>query len=366
MEDAGYRAVIIRCEPTQKQKKLIDKNLQAVSKMTGISRFEFQKLLYHRFKEQGFDVSSRLIDLMVQRCGKTLFANKVLPLDERNYRIVKKDGAWFAEIQLRSAKNSRKEAKELIPIYRSKNKYYENVPEGSVFPAILFKQGADYFIAVTIPVEKRYEENRKTVYCGIDLNQRKHAASFYNPDTGVFEKNLFFDLSPIDRKIKEVQRKISAVQRGKRYSEMSEEEVQKIRELHETIRKVIEKGHGDFIAKLLKVADEYWEAGYNVVFVLEDLTGITKRVEKEYASFNRWLHSQWCYRKFAAMIDCRHYPVIFVDPRDTSKKCHRCGGELKIHGKHKRLVDCPHCGLKDFNRDLNAARNLVKKHLSTS
>ena len=48
-----------------------------------------------------------------------------------------------------------------------------------------------------------------------------------------------------------------------------------------------------------------------------------------------------------------------INPAGTSKKCHRCGAEVEIHGKHGRLITCPVCDLKDFNRDLNAARNIA-------
>ncbi|AKG92328.1 transposase [Geoglobus ahangari] len=359
----NYRAITLRLEPTKKQKRLLERNLQTVVKMLEISRYEFQKQIYHKFKEEQFDVSSRLLDLMVQRISKSLMSNKVLPLDERNYKFVNPSGrGWFIEVLLRSAKGrSRKEAKELIPICRTDNKYYSDIIDGTAYPAVIYQQGDDYFLTVTIPVEKRWEDERPVVVIGIDLNQRKHAASLYNPETGRFEWNTFFDLEPVDRKIKEIQRKISQIQRGRKPTELTEEEREQINKLYERIRKVIDKGHGDFIRKLLEVADAYWEKGYDVVFAVEELKGITKRAGKDYAPFNRWLHSQWCYRRFGILLDSRQYEVVEVSPAYTSKLCHRCGSEVKIHGKHKRLITCPSCGLKDFSRDLNSARNIAIK-----
>jgi transposase len=34
---------------------------------------------------------------------------------------------------------------------------------------------------------------------------------------------------------------------------------------------------------------------------------------------------------------------------------------VKIYGKHERLIACEKCGYKDYNRDLNSARNIAKK-----
>ena len=139
------------------------------------------------------------------------------------------------------------------------------------------------------------------------------------------------------------------------------DEKKRIQDLYLVIKEVIKKAHGDFISRLIDVADKYWREGFNVIFVLEDLKGITKRIEKIHPSFNRWLHSQWCYRKFAVMLETKGYPVKYVEPKDTSKICHRCGKQGKTYGKHKRLFKCNYCGLKDFNRDLNAARNIALK-----
>lgn len=33
----------------------------------------------------------------------------------------------------------------------------------------------------------------------------------------------------------------------------------------------------------------------------------------------------------------------------------------EIYGDHERLFKCPSCGLKDYNRDLNAARNIASR-----
>jgi transposase len=50
--------------------------------------------------------------------------------------------------------------------------------------------------------------------------------------------------------------------------------------------------------------------------------------------------------------------VVFVDPKDTSKMCSRCGDIRDNLTLWERNYNCPNCGLST-NRDLNAARNIL-------
>jgi len=359
MEKEGYRAITLRCEPNRYERMLLNANLLAVTRLTEVSKIEFQKLLYHKFKDEKLDIASRVIDLMLQRSARTLMANKLLPIDDRIYKFKKENGAWFLDILLKKGRQGGKSERVLIPIYKSDCSYYGDILDEASYPGTIYKQGDDFFVCVTIPVAKNYEEARPTVYCGIDLNQRKHAATFLVPAPSKYDGTVFFDLEPIDKLLKKLQQEISDVQKGRRNNALTDEERALIKALYQKRDKIIEKGHGDFIRKLMAIADRYWAEGYNVVFNLEDLKGITRQATKSYAPFNRWLHSQWCYRKFGVMLETKKYPVEYVDARNTSRYCHICHTEGVINGKHKRMFNCPKCGLHDFSRDLNAARNIA-------
>ena len=352
-----YKSVVLRLVPTPREEKILEHNLLKVSKFLEVSKREFQNALYAKIRETIPDMHASAVTLLTQRFTNTVMSNLIYPLGDRNncnYKFIKENGWYKIEVRFKPKE------KVVIPIARSDCRYYSDILDGAIYPGFIFKEGDNYFVSISIPFKRRWEEGRPTVYIGIDLNQRKHAASLYNPQTGKYERNLFFDLKPVDRKVKVLQRKITAIQKGKSNSQLTEEERKKINKLYEAIRKVIQKGHGDFIAKLIEVADEYWERGYNVVFVLEELKGITKRAGKSYAPFNHWLHSQWCYRKFGVMLEAKPYRVVYVKPKDTSKLCHKCGSEVKIYGKHNRLIKCEVCGYRDFSRDLNAARNIAR------
>ena len=51
--------------------------------------------------------------------------------------------------------------------------------------------------------------------------------------------------------------------------------------------------------------------------------------------------------------------LIEVDPTNTSQECSNCG-TMVPKGLHERVHDCPRCGVI-VDRDLNAARNLLKR-----
>lgn len=61
--------------------------------------------------------------------------------------------------------------------------------------------------------------------------------------------------------------------------------------------------------------------------------------------------------------ECAGRTVIKVDPRNTTQMCSGCG-EIVRKGLHVRVHDCPHCGLR-LDRDLNAAKNILSRGLST-
>lgn len=57
-----------------------------------------------------------------------------------------------------------------------------------------------------------------------------------------------------------------------------------------------------------------------------------------------------------------HTPLVFVDPRNTSQLCCRCGTHVQKELSERRH-ECPQCGLH-LSRDLNAAVNILSRGLS--
>lgn len=53
--------------------------------------------------------------------------------------------------------------------------------------------------------------------------------------------------------------------------------------------------------------------------------------------------------------------IVEVDAKNTSQICNRCGEKRKEKLKlSQRVFKCSHCNYKD-NRDINAARNILKR-----
>jgi len=91
---------------------------------------------------------------------------------------------------------------------------------------------------------------------------------------------------------------------------------------------------------------------------IENLKGLRRgKVGKRH---RKRLH-KWAYRdlinKIVYKAKLHGVPVVFVNPKGTSRTCSRCGAKGKIKS---RMFVCPKCGLK-LDRDLNASRNIAKR-----
>ena len=89
---------------------------------------------------------------------------------------------------------------------------------------------------------------------------------------------------------------------------------------------------------------------------LEDLKGIRGRttVRKK----QRATHHSWGFYQLAKFIEYKSMlvgvPVIYIDPRNTSRECFSCGYIDKFNRKTQSIFSCVRCG-HTINADLNAA-----------
>jgi putative transposase len=102
------------------------------------------------------------------------------------------------------------------------------------------------------------------------------------------------------------------------------------------------------------------------VVVLECLKGISRvrRGDDLHSRGSRRRINQWPFRLFQSQIAYKAawagVPVEFVDPRNTSNTCYRCGfvnRQLKVT---ERVWQCPQCGCH-LDCDLNAAVNIERR-----
>ncbi len=131
----------------------------------------------------------------------------------------------------------------------------------------------------------------------------------------------------------------------------------RIRELHRKARNIV-------IDSCWKIARtiilEAKKRGYAIV--MEDLTGLRASIIK-HGVVVRWKLEMFAYRKLQRALISKaieyNVPVIFVDPRDTSSTCSRCGSKLEYI---YRRGYCRKCGFI-ADRDVIGAMNILFKAL---
>jgi putative transposase len=325
-----YRTVILQAFPTPKQEKALRKAEESVFRFLELSRRELQKLLYHKFKDDG--IEPRMLSLLTQRFTGSLGEKAILCFDKDNSKFIRENGIWYVEVKLAKGRNAR----ERIPIAKSDNEYYDVIEDLSTFPFVVARENDKLFVYVSIPVEQQLNG----LVVGIDFNMGKWIASPYEG------KPLFFDVRKYEESIDELQRKI-----GRAYQKKDYERANK---LYQKITEIVKHAHGNFLKAI--------KERYGIcTLAIEDISTMFKLTEKDSTMINNWLYKKTAMRKFVLRAMAKGFNVVEVNPAGTTKTCYRCGSEVKVYGKRQRLIRCDNCGLKDYNRDLNAARNIAKK-----
>ena len=100
----------------------------------------------------------------------------------------------------------------------------------------------------------------------------------------------------------------------------------------------------------------------HAALVLEDLTHIRERVTVRQSQRNK--HHGWSFAQLRSFITYKALlmgvAVLFVDPRNTSRACAKCGFVEKRNRRSQAQFSCLRCG-HTTNADINAARNLATR-----
>ena len=120
------------------------------------------------------------------------------------------------------------------------------------------------------------------------------------------------------------------------------------------IRKIYNRAAKEIINKAKEVGA--------TIIVMEGLS--VHKEDKGSRELNGRIH-RWSYIRFQRILEYQaklhRLSVKYVDPRNTSKICPVCGGELDISPNERRLMKCQRCGLEE-DRDVIAVKNLVKRY----
>ena len=195
---------------------------------------------------------------------------------------------------------------------------------------------------VIIPLKQQIDLTKPNGYVALDLNET-NVTAYDGGEVKVFDltevKRLhhvyFKKRRSIQKKIRSLRTKVKVLAK---YREREKRRVNDV--LHKVSKRIVETFKGKAI-------------------ILEDLKGIRNRIDYG-RRLNRRLHS-WNFRRLQLFI---HYkanlnnrmPIFYVNPRDTSKVCPRCGGRIDSSPK------CPTCGL---DRHVAGAMNILAKYVGS-
>jgi len=182
----------------------------------------------------------------------------------------------------------------------------------------------------------------------LDLNLR-HTVSYEGSEVRRY-RTRFIDALGKRGRAEEIQRKYS---NRWRYNEKI---LDRVRNLHRRSRNIIVDWCRKLAEEIVLKAKKH---GYAIA--LEDLEGLRD-------SFNDnnkivWKLALFAYRKLQESIASKaieyNVPIVFVDPRNTSSTCPRCGSRIKYTG---RLGICHRCGFI-ADRDKVGAMNIWMRAL---
>jgi len=241
--------------------------------------------------------------------------------------IFKSKGKWFL-LKLKH----RKEYIEKFQKYKWKEVF------------VSYRNGKFY---VSIVFEVEYKPYFPQGAIGLDVNLVKLV--LYDGKKVRREDTPFVKALSLRAKAEEIQRKYPKRWRyNKRISN-------RVKSFHRRAKNMIIDESRKFAKELVLFALEKRYA-----ITLEELTGLIEEL-RSMNKQNRWktLHLDYRTLQNAIITKAIEYnvPVIFIDPRGTSKLCYRCGTELVFYG---RLGVCPRCGFM-ADRDKNAAMNIYKR-----
>lgn len=341
--ETSYRTVVIQLNPDREDERDLRKATESVFKFIGQSKFDLQKLLYAKFKDEPMP-SARSVALMVQRFTGAVGEKHMLPVDASTSKFIH-DKEWFLEASIRK-KSKEGFTRVRIPVSKTEVPYYADIEDMLGFPTVIVRENDKWFAYVSIKEKLPHTE----VNVGIDFNFSKWVAA---PSEG---QPLFFDATPYNKEVEDISRRIQRLQQAMRKSrdeEVSEQMDLQIKEQYGLRTAVVKRAHGNFLSAV--------EARFGKCnLVVERVSVLYRLTGKENRTTNNWLYKKTSLSQFQLRAMAHGFDVSEINPAYTSQACHRCGELGVVSGKNDRSFSCPACGLENYHRDLNAARNIAK------
>lgn len=213
--------------------------------------------------------------------------------------------------------------------------------------AKLFQRGEDWYVSlpVRIPQTPTVCDGEHT-FIGVDLGIVRHATAVF-PD-----RVVFFNGKPARQKREHF---ASLRHRYQVHHRTDKIKQQKGNESHW----MTDQNH-----KISRCIVDHATLYPNPAIVLERLDGIRNRVQGS-KKFNRMIAS-WTFRQLINFIAYKaareHIPVVFCDPRGTSKTCPKCNHATRSNRPDQSHFRCVACGYQ-ANADYVGAKNIAARGL---
>jgi IS605 OrfB family transposase len=338
----------IKLNPTTEQRQLLHETLQranaACNHISAVawrekqfSQFNLHHLCYYAVREQ-FELSAQLV---VRALGKVADSYK---LDKQQKRTFKKHGAFAFDSRVLTYRLDTQAVsiwtlagRQRIPFQAGKRQL-ELLTHQHGESDLAFIRGAFYLLAT----------------CEIDEASEDDVADYMGVDLGIVN--------------------IATTDDGERYSGKT---VNRVRHRHRRLRQKLQKKGTKSAKRLLKKLSGREQRFANDVnhciskaivkkakrtgrgISLEDLTDIRHRVRLRKPQRTQ-LHS-WSFAdlgiKLAYKAALSGVPLVYIDPRNTSRQCSACGCIDKANRKTQATFSCTACGFS-LHADVNAAINI--------
>jgi len=215
--------------------------------------------------------------------------------------------------------------------------------EWSLQQVELVKRDGEWYAYFTL--EKPFKNYEPQTPIGVDLGER-NLATVVALVNGKPTKGTFFRGS----EIKVVRHRYFNIR--KKLQEKKRLDV--VRRLRDKERRIVNHELHIISKKIVEYAKQF----PSPVIVMEKLKGIRKNFKKG-KKLNKRFHSL-PFRKLQEMVEYKAklqgVKVVYVNPKNTSKTCHRCGYVTRTDGREYR---CPKCSMV-YNRDLNSSINIAR------
>jgi putative transposase len=306
--------------------------------------FELRKLVYHEVRER-FGLSSQQAQLAIKAVSDVYKRDKSIKVAFRPHASIAYDVRTMSFKGIDKVSLLTLEGRTVVPFILGKYQA-DRIGMAKGQCDLVLRGDGKWFLVVTVDVPEG-SPIPVTDFIGVDLGIAAIATdSDGNRHSG----------EPVDK----VRRKHNRQRKrlGKRNTKGAKKKLKRVARKEARFRK--ETNH--LVSKTIVESAK----GTNRGIGLEDLKGIRLRITARGGEAKNRLGG-WAFAQLGSFLAYKAklagVPVVYIDPRDTSRTCSECGHCEKANRKTQGEFSCKACGMS-MNADRNAALNIKFKALA--